>query len=894
MGRLNAPGWGTSGIKTATAVCALLGLLATVGILPGFDNACYDRLLSICVHRLFEARPTVLLVEVPPDTSLNETEATRLIQRLRDLKAKQIVFSSFPVGASAEFYERAAGFGNILFGRAVIPDPRNFERKILEPLPVPEGIDWGVVSLPMASGGVHRHANRTVSVNGTVYASLAAVAADPSLESASPGRSAEEFRVRFLGAAGTFPRLSLGSAIDRGLVEQLVSGRTVLIGEGSRPTNPGLRTPVNSDRDPLPFLEFQGNAMHTLIQDQPIQAMGPASTTVLVGLSVLGLMLLHQRMSMRMSLLLTLALVAGTAVLALALLATVGFWLPAGHLMAAEAFLYVAVGRARMVQTDTALNRVRITTMRKLKERAVPDNDPTGEQYWENMAALISQMIDFNRLVFFELRPLTFHLVLRKTVHCTEDEIAEMRRDVRRGPFSDSIQTQKLVPVQKFLKPLPNDEQYVSALIFAGEVAGVWVMSISPENRGAMEDFEGTINAFGREVAAAVVGIGRAAVPQTMLGRVLRFISRERHEDVYRSLNQTVEQLMHRLTSVEGILRESDTATIIYDLFGRILSVNVRMQEYLQSVGLNAADLTALDLVSRLTTQDAVETRRQLRYLVMTGNQIRLPVRVSESRERKFFLIVRPLRRDQAEANPGALFHVSGFACELQDVTLYARLNELRAMLNEQLGVQVRNDLASIEICASMLESIELEETERNETFRSIEQRVQSALRVLADSEHYLAQVATDEVQETYPVDVLLVFAKALKDHQQLFQSRKLAVHVSEPRLMNHGLASQEGLNALFQAVFNLLAADTVDEGEINVRIWEDSDWVSLEFANTGFGIPNDRFQSYLGRSDLESGRDMLELRAALKSVSSWNGQSHAESAVGVGFRFLIQLKRFI
>ena len=127
-----------------------------------------------------------------------------------------------------------------------------------------------------------------------------------------------------------------------------------------------------------------------------------------------------------------------------------------------------------------------------------------------------------------------------------------------------------------------------------------------------------------------------------------------------------------------------------------------------------------------------------------------------------------------------------------------------------------------------MLESIELEETERNETFRSIEQRVQSALRVLADSEHYLAQVATDEVQETYPVDVLLVFAKALKDHQQLFQSRKLAVHVSEPRLMNHGLASQEGLNALFQAVFNLLAADTVDEGEINVRIWEDSDWVSL------------------------------------------------------------------
>ena len=215
-------------------------------------------------------------------------------------------------------------------------------------------------------------------------------------------------------------------------------------------------------------------------------------------------------------------------------------------------------------------------------------------------------------------------------------------------------------------------------------------------------------------------------------------------------------------------------------------------------------------------------------------------------------------------------------------------------MLNEQLGVQVRNDLASIEICASMLESIELEEAERNETFRSIEQRVQSALRVLADSEQYLAKVATDELQETYPVDVLLVFAKALEDHQQLFQSRKLAIHVKQPKLMNHGLASQVGLNALFLAVFNLMAADTVDEGEINVRIWEDIEWVSLEFANTGFGIPNDRFQSYLGRSDLESGQDMLELRAALKAVSRWNGQSQAESAVGVGFRFLIQLKRFI
>ncbi len=894
MDRLKTPGWGTRGIRAAVAVGGLLGLLATIGVLPGFDNACYDRLLSICVHQFFEARPTVLLVEVSPESSMKETEATQLINRLQDLKAKQIVFSSFPDGASPEFYEQAAGFGNILFGRAIISDPRNSERKILEPLPVPDGILWGVVSLPMASGGVNRKANRTLSVNGTVYASLEAVAANPSLAGASPGKSVEEFRVRFLGTSGSFPRLSLESALDQGLIEQLVSGRTVLIGTGSRPTTPGLRTPVNSDSDPLPFLEFQGNALHTLIQNQTIQAMGPASATALVGLVVLGLMLLHQRMSMRMSLLITLALVAGTAALALTMLAAVGFWLPAGHLMAAEVFLYVAVGRVRMVQTDTALNRVRITTMSKLKERALPENDPTGERYWENIAALIPQMIDCNRLAFFELRPLTFHLVLRKTVNCAEDEIAEMRRDVRRRPFSDSIQTQKLVAVEKFFKPLPNDEQYVCALIFAREVAGVWVMSISPENRGTMEDFEGTINAFGREVAAAVVGIGRAAVPQTMLGRVIQFVSRERHEDVYRSLNQTVEQLVHRLTSVEGILRESDTPTIIYDLFGRILSVNVRMQEYLQSVGLNATDLTALDLVSRLTAQDAAETRRQLRYLVMTGNQIRLPVRVSESRERKFFLIVRPLHRDQAASNPGALFHVSGFACELQDVTLYARLNELRAMLNEQLGVQVRNDLASIEICASMLESIELEEAERNETFRSIEQRVQSALRVLADSEQYLAKVATDELQETYPVDVLLVFAKALEDHQQLFQSRKLAIHVKQPKLMNHGLASQEGLTSLFLALFNLMAADTVDEGEINVRIWEDSDWVSLEFANTGFGIPNDRFQSYLGRSDLESGRDMLELRAALKAVSSWNGQSHAESAVGVGFRFLIQLKRFI
>ncbi|MDH3282190.1 MAG: hypothetical protein OEQ18_13820, partial [Gammaproteobacteria bacterium] len=65
-------------------------------------------------------------------------------------------------------------------------------------------------------------------------------------------------------------------------------------------------------------------------------------------------------------------------------------------------------------------------------------------------------------------------------------------------------------------------------------------------------------------------------------------------------------------------------------------------------------------------------------------------------------------------------------------------------------------------------------------------------------------------------------------------------------------------------------------------------------FANQGFGIPNDRFQSYLTGTGDVTALEFQALRHAMRQVEHWEGRFEAASEVGTGMRFTIDLKSFL
>jgi hypothetical protein len=79
----------------------------------------------------------------------------------------------------------------------------------------------------------------------------------------------------------------------------------------------------------------------------------------------------------------------------------------------------------------------------------------------------------------------------------------------------------------------------------------------------------------------------------------------------------------------------------------------------------------------------------------------------------------------------------------------------------------------------------------------------------------------------------------------------------------------------------------------VRIQVREDTSWVTFSFENRGFGMPNDRFQTWLF-SDENGGSDAArKLRTAVRWVRDWGGAVEAESGVGSGTRIQLRLQRF-
>ena len=101
------------------------------------------------------------------------------------------------------------------------------------------------------------------------------------------------FLINFAGRPGTIPNVSLARVLAGELVDEMVKGKVVLVGrdEGFG----GLETPVSGGDEPMTFLEFQANALETLLDNTSIRLLPGYSLLLL--LLVLGVVsaVLYQR-----------------------------------------------------------------------------------------------------------------------------------------------------------------------------------------------------------------------------------------------------------------------------------------------------------------------------------------------------------------------------------------------------------------------------------------------------------------------------------------------------------------------------------------------------------------------------------------------------------------------
>ncbi len=857
-----------------------------------------------------DAVPRVLMVETGPRWPHDAEDGLAVIDYLQRLGAAQIVLLVAPDRLDGAFFAGARSRANVVVGRA-------FDAHADVPAmpataddrggPVPDSLPVGALALPRAESGVHRHAATGLRVGGRELPTLAALAAR------QLGRDppAGPFRVNFNRGPDWIPRVSLERVRSRGLIAELVAGRSVLIGPGRAAAEPGLHTPANPGGPGMSLLAYQANALDTLLQDRQIRATPWTLKLVIFGLIGLLNLVVYQWFNLDRSSWFTASLVAFYLGAAWLLLHGLRIWLPVAEIALAQLLMFWLFVRLKLVREDLEMRHTVLRRMAHLQDYMLPPDFYRLDEHWAQVINFVDQTLNLNRVIFLEKVEGDHRVREVKALRCSLDDIDERRRDFERVPYSDAIAEGGPIRLERRLFFADAGEggfqQYLVPLLFAGEVQGFWAFDVDPQEIESSENFLGNIRNFGNQIAELLYHRHRWIEQRDAETAVFRrFFRLEAVKASSQEVNELLDLLDNRLQAVQAVFDGLGTATIQYDLFGRVVQLNSSMEGFMKEQDLPGYKLTALDLLVRLTGAAQQHARRLLQQVVVERRDFHLPVILQDGQGGRCAVHVRPLtagERATAGAESTAPFELAGILFELNRESGLSRRGEardqllewLRLRLRAELGVLLEDEAAQEDLAvaagsdlawATRATVADSRERPRHRTLRADEgdyDRVVALLAVLEKVQGALTGDRADLACAAHPVDLYPLLTSVTAGLRAAAADKRVALDAEVPRLMGLVNACPEQLTSLLRALLEVLLADAAADSAVRVRIEEGDGALLIRFDDAGFGIPDERLQAYLWHPEHEVSEEFRALRQAVQPVADWGGEIAVHSEVGVG-----------
>ena len=887
----------------AAVVGLLLGsvvwLASVTGLFTVANGVLFDY-LSVRMPSLAHKPPKVLLLDVEPEfRDAGDDRWLPLLRELQTLGATQVVFAFMPSGVSRDFYHFAQQTGKVIFGRRLVA-PAGAQTLELERPPTPaQGLDLvaAVNGIAASDYGVYRRqAYVFVGASQQPVFSLEAVAAGraPGSAAVDPGHAA--YLVNFMGTTG-LPRIAVSRALKGELIPELVSGRTVLIGASS--SGPALFTPLAASGQLLTDLEFHGYALDTLLSDKRIWPV-PLWLEFALLLLVIGVSLfVFQWGGLKFSAGWTATMVVVYALLAWAALNLVRVWLPLGELWVAQIATFLVFTRYRAVSAETKLRNILLNTNFQLRQRFFPPSFASSPEHWSQVITMVNQTLNLERVIFLERVKGDHRLREVTSLNCSLQDIKEQRRDYERVPYSTAIAAGHPIEVDGYLTRGEEGEvQRLVPLMFGGEVQGFWAFGARPEKLSALHNRDAVLRDFAEQIAELLFHRQQALDKEARRARPLqRYLRLQGGEQVAEALEKTLTALDRRLLGMEDYLDGLSTAGMLYDLFGRVLIVNRKMVHLLTQAQLAPYQLTAIDLISVLGGVKLDYARSLMQSIILDRQNISLPVTLMDG-ARSYVLYLGPLlpAREKQILHDGdpVPFEVAGVLCELIDITAIKHLFGLKDEMVERVTYQVRNDTESLLAGITLLETAGLPDEKRGRVLSIIRDKVNQLVAVSQQVTGLLNVEIDAGAMERYPIDCLQPLRAAVEAVRAKAAAHGIGFDLQLPELVSLVFASPDGLKPALESIVDLLVTDSVQQGRIQVTVEERDGWIVYRFTNQGFGMPEERFHTYLHGDAPVATEEFKKLRKSALRVVHWGGELQGHSEVGVGTRFELRLKGFI
>ncbi|MDM8559320.1 CHASE2 domain-containing protein [Candidatus Parabeggiatoa sp. HSG14] len=843
----------------------------------------------------------VLLVEAPSEThDQGDDTWLTVLNTLQDKKAKQVVFTFMPKAVSDNFYCRAKQYGNVFFARSLQNDAQK-----LEPLPKTScEINFGIVDIPPHTHGIHRKQYKNFQIEKQTYPALETIAAQQFLGKeilkSSPVQNDWLYRVHFGTGFDEFPRFQLERIISGGLVKELVEQRSVIIGFSHPHNAPGLHTPLAMTHDiSISMLEYHALALNTLLSEHQITIFDKEIEFIVLLLLIVINFFIYQWLTIHQTLRFTLITICCYIILAWLLYHYVDLWFPLIEILIAQSLIYLFDFQNKSISSDRLLRETLVDNSFKLEDR-INSESFASDEYWSQVVVILHEILNLNRLIILEAKPRYSRVKEVKALHCAITDIAQKQPRYNRKPYTTAIKKKKILHLkQTLLKTTDADEeQYLIPLFFKEDLQGFWALAIDAKQLTSKKYFIENIKDFANHLGESLYHrqqwFLRTKAEKAFLNRYFRL---EGSRFVAKALDKSIAALEERLSILENIMDELETPMVIYNMFGIAIQVNQSMNALSNTFGLKPQQMSALGFLMEITHKDMKTSQQYFRHILLDGGKIVQQVTLSAAIERVYILNMQ-LFFCKEEIDGVQVDVKEGILCQLIDVTQMKLQSTLKEQVAERLIFQFRNDMQSILTASKLLVNEKASEAEKRMVGGILEKKVNEHLKILNEVEKQLSvevdATTTTSSFEVYPVDAKEPMLKAMESlaKNAIEQQVKFQSHL--PDLVSLVFAAPNELTLVITNLLTLLINDAVENTKLIIDMVERNNEIIYTFKNIGFGIPNERLQSYLFSKEVEVPEKFKDMHHIIKLLKIWGGTLIAESEVGQGMFFELRLRSFI
>lgn len=482
------------------------------------------------------------------------------------------------------------------------------------------------------------------------------------------------------------PKFNSKRVQNADLLAGQITDKLILISQ----TNNSFGLPIRAPKliEEVNPIYLHAYVAHNLIEGSLISPLSKELSLVIQLISVILLLVLYQKTAFNLGILIS-------SVLSITWLALCYFFMTGMHLFlpAAEGVilnfvtLFWVFLSSKWVEEDD-LRRLMNNIRQKMSGRYLPKSFTEQSTPWDSIIQLINQQLALDKSILLARLEGDHRLYEIRAINCHLSDIHEMRRDYERAPYSDAIKAFGAVKITRpFFKSLQESEaQYIVPLMYAGDIRGFWAMTITPDERFNEAAFIKNVNRFANQVGELLFHYrvfetqGKAES-----NAITRLLTLNLAKPLSQQIKHSINEMEQKLTTLEHVFNQIRSASVLFNLFGQVVQTNHALEQLAKQHHLPIFEMTALDLLCKVSELDHENAKGKLRYLTLHKGEIYLPVQLSEQ---QFVLNVRTIESSDEKSSAGEPFEVGGILFE------FINMSELLSQIhNDEEKSQVMSTL---------------------------------------------------------------------------------------------------------------------------------------------------------------------------------------------------------